>query len=564
MCIRGFGITDVRQTFSTIMSDQHNPVWRLLQLCLVATAALVAVGETPNFVVLFIDDMGLNQVSVPTRGNFYGYTGVNGTISTPNIAKLAAEGLLFQTWYSSFHLCSPSRASMMTGRYSVRSGIGIPPDKYAPHAPGPNARGKTVFSGEAIGGLPLNETTTAEALRGAGYATHMVGKWHLGTRREYMPTSRGFDTYLGIPFSQDMGPSFWAPGPAVEPMKPTPIPLVKNDSHIIEQPVDLSTLAQRYASSASSFITEQAAAKRPFYLYVPFNHIHQPNSCGPDFCGRSSRGPIGDAVEEVDWAIGQIMAALQHAGVDDNTLVIFTSDNGAPAKGDPAGNKPLRGYKGQVWEGGFRMPGIARWPGRITPGTMSRAIVSTLDIHPTLLTIADVPLPTDRIMDGMDLSPILFQGSQAGHKCFFFYHNAVAANAENELWAARCGDYKAYWSVNDKGPGWKPGLQNPPLMFNLVEDPGESAPIDNATDLYKNVLKEISDERAKHIATLDVVPDQMGRGNSNVYAFCSDPTSKPINCTMNPENWKPQSICQTPACLNSNKVLAKGCANTTF
>ncbi len=532
---------------------------RLLRLFLVVSTALAAVGETPNFVVLFVDDMGLNQISVPTRGNFYGYTGDGGAISTPNIAKLAAEGLLFQTWYSSFHVCSPSRASMMTGRYSVRSGIGIPNNQYAPHAPGPSAGANMVLTAEAIGGLPLNETTTAEALRGAGYATHMIGKWHLGVRPEYMPTSRGFDTYLGIPFSQDMGHSFWKPGPPGEPFFPVPIPLVKNDSHIIEQPVDLSSLAQRYAASATSFIAEQAAAKRPFYLYVPFNHVHGPNSCGPDFCGRAENGPIGDAVEEVDWAVGQIMAALQDAGVDDNTLVFFTSDNGAPRGGDEAGNKPLRGYKAQVWEGGFREPGIARWPGRIPSGTLTRAIASTLDIHPTLLTIANVSLPTDRIMDGIDLSPILFQGSQTGHQCYFFYHSAIAAFANDELWAVRCGDYKAYWSVNNAGPGWKTGPQNPPLLFNLVEDPGENTPVGNTTDEYQKVLKNLSDERAKHIASLDIVPNQNGRGSSNVYAFCSDPTSEP-NCTINPENWKVQSICQTPACLK-DKVLAKGCAN---
>jgi arylsulfatase A-like enzyme len=342
-----------------------------LLVVLAATSVATASTAKPNFVVLFVDDMGIDQIEVPKPANVYGYTGNNGKIKTPNLAKFASQGLLFQTWYSSFHVCSPSRASMMTGRYSIRSGVGIPNIIYAPDAPGPSSGGNCVFTAESIGGLPLNETTTAEALKKLGYATMALGKWHLGQRDIYLPTSRGFDEYLGIPFSQDMGISFWEPRgwkPA-EPYFPSPLPLL-NGTTVIEQPCGLHTVVKKYSKAAAGFIEKQAKAGTPFYLYVPYNHVHGPNSCGPDYCGKSSRGPIGDAVEEMDWSVGQIMASLESSGVDNNTLVFFSSDNGSPQR--PDGNRPLRGYKATTWEGGFREPGMARWPGRIQPGESVR------------------------------------------------------------------------------------------------------------------------------------------------------------------------------------------------
>lgn len=250
-----------------------------MQAILAASAALAAAASKPNFLVFFVDDMGIDQIAVPKPAGWVGYTGNNGTIATPNFAKLASEGLLFQNWYSSFHVCSPSRASMMTGRYSIRSGIGIPNNPYAPHAPGPSNPSNMVLTAEAIGGLPLNETTTAEALRAAGYWCGMVGKWHLGQREQYLPTSRGFDAYVGIPFSQDMGTSFWEGASPHEPFQPTPVPLL-NGTTVVEQPTGLHHLARTYADTVGGFIATQAAARVPWYIYVSFNHIHAPNSCG--------------------------------------------------------------------------------------------------------------------------------------------------------------------------------------------------------------------------------------------------------------------------------------------
>jgi arylsulfatase A len=376
-----------------------------------------------------------------------------------------------------------------------------------------------------------------------------------------------------------MGLSFWEhrngdkPNP---PFQPTPLPLLHarrggGNATVLEQPVSLDTLVDRYSEFAERFIRRSAEADKSFYLYVPFNHIHAPNSCSVRFCGKSRRGPVGDATEEADWAVGRIMGALQSAGVDNDTITFFTSDNGAPLNNDVSGNHPLRGGKAQVWEGGFREPGIVRWPGRIAPGSISQAIVSTMDIHPTLLGLAGVPLPTDRIIDGIDLSSILFgrrDGRDAGHACYFMYRAAAAVNASGELFAVRCGDVKAYfatWGVAPPKP-YLPGRQDPPLLFNLLSDPGEATPLDRESQAYRAALAAINTAKASHLATLTPVPDQNGRGSDDDLAVCSDPRSKSKfpqwpPCTINPENWRPAATCASSACLKANPAFEQRCAN---
>jgi arylsulfatase A len=275
--------------------------------------------------------MGIDQIEVPDSQRAYGYTGNNHTIKTPHVSRLAAEGLVFQNWYSAYHICSPSRAAMMTGRLPIRSGC----------VPG-------VFSADAVGGLPANETTMAEALAPHGYRTMAIGKWHLGQRTEFLPTNRGFQSYLGIPFSQDMGLSWWEncvgrenhtavcnPPPLSPPQgggRPTPLPLFANLT-IIAQPAGLYTIAQRYATAATTFIAHSAAAGDPFLLYLPFNHIHGPSSCSATSCGQSVRGPVGDATQDMDRALGEVMDAIRaDKRVSNSTLVFFTSDNGAPQR----------------------------------------------------------------------------------------------------------------------------------------------------------------------------------------------------------------------------------------
>ena len=325
--------------------------------------------------ILFADDLGINQIVA--AGKPYGYTGVSGATKTPHLAKFAEEGTTYMNWYSAFHVCTPSRASMMTGRLPIRVGLG-----------------DGVLSASAVGGLQANETTMAESMTKMGYETAMFGKvcllclhrntndntvlvpciqWHLGQQEKYLPHNRGFSSYFGVPFSCDMGCSPWhGPHPTAcgGPFVPTPIPLISgvpgSKAVVLEQPADLSTLTQRYADWGSAFITKQTAAQKPWLLYASFNHVHVTDAnytkanpppgfsdwqfSSKKFCGSSGRGGTGDAVQELDDAVGQLVAAVKAAGADNNTVMFFTSDNGNPEYGDMLGNLPLRGFKASNWE----------------------------------------------------------------------------------------------------------------------------------------------------------------------------------------------------------------------
>lgn len=536
----------------------------------------------PNIVILFVDDMGSNQVNVPiaTTHNFHSYTGDNHTITTPNVARLAREGMLFQTWYSGFQVCSPSRASLMTGRLPVRVGIGMPEDAHGGAPGSPNAGGNVVLTAESIGGLPQNETSYAIStlLRDkAGYATACVGKWHLGRgyNDEYMPTNTGFDTYLGIPFSQDMGISFWRGGqdaPFKPPFFPSPVPLVDNLT-IVEQPVGLHTLAAKYTARIDEFIHQNAAAKRPFFLYVPWSHIHAPNSCGPAFCNTSTRGPVGDAVQEVDWAVGEVMASIKAAGVDDNTIVFFTSDNGAPLGGDKLGNLPRRGGKASAWEGGYAEPGIVRWPGHIAPGSASTEIASTMDLLPTALALAGLDiatlLPSSRTIDGINLLPLLrgMPGAK-GHECYFYYSMKGAGpvgylvgpeKLPSGLAAVRCGAFKAHYQ---RKYGAKDVAH--PALYDLSGDDHEQTPLTASDPRFAPAMAAIEAARTTHLASLVYVPSQNERGSDNALRFCAEPNSKAKyptfpSCTSNPENWRPPQICGSAACLHANPQFVALC-----
>ena len=456
-------------------------------------------------------------------------------------------------------------------------------------------------------------------------------QWHLGQRDEYLPTSNaGFHEYLGVPFSQDMGTSFWAGRQTSYPFRPTPLPLLNGSAaggvSVIEQPADLSTLVSKYVNFASAFISRNTQAQRPWYLYVPFNHVHAPNSCNPRFCGRSPRGPVGDAVEETDWAVGQIMAVVAASGAAaSNTITFFTSDNGAPLgakdsqatfSSDFSGNLPLRGAsplvtrarcvravalspshthslsaaggKAQVWEGGFREPAIIHWPGRIKAGSISQAVASTMDIHVTILALAQQPLPTDRVIDGMDLSKVIFgQGGadqDQGHACYYFYRAAAAVNASQELFAVRCGEHKMYWATNGAPPPngstcvpdhcWSCRSQytcDPPLLVNLITDPGENTPISPNSAEYAAIREKITAAKAAHVATITPVPDQNGRGSDLKYAICGAVNTSTAAveeerdgvpaCTMTPANWRPEGICSSQACRASDKSVPGKCGN---
>ena len=320
-----------------------------------AASALAARVAKPNIVLIFCDDLG------------YGDLGVYGSkIRTPNIDRLAHEGVRFTQFYSANPVCSPSRAALLTGRYPTR--VGVP----------------TVLFPQNKNGLNLDAVTLANMLKDAGYRTSCIGKWHLGSQPEYLPTQRGFDEYLGIPYSNDMTPRVLLDGTTV-----------------VEQTATLETLTQRYTERAVQFIERKST--QPFFLYLPHTYPHIPLGASEKFKGMSPLGLYGDVVEELDWSTGEIMAALKRNGLDSNTLVMFSSDNGPWYEGSPGA---LRGRKGSTYEGGVREPFIARFPGRIPKGIVARGVAGTIDILPTLAGLSGAALPKAPL-DGLDIWPLM-------------------------------------------------------------------------------------------------------------------------------------------------------------
>lgn len=317
--------------------------------------ALAAPERKPNIVMILCDDLG------------YGDPGCyGGRIRTPNIDRMAAEGVRFTDFYAANPVCSPSRAALLTGKYPTR--VGVP----------------RVLSAADTGGLDLGEKTLADHLKADGYRTMIVGKWHLGRTPEYLPHRRGFDHWFGIPYSNDMRPR-----------------RLMRDDRVLEEEANLDNLTERYAQECVKFIRE--SRKNPFFLYFPHTFPHIPLAASPRFRGKSPLGLYGDTVEEVDWSVGQILQTLKSEGLERNTLVMFSSDNGPWYEGSPG---RLRGRKGFTFEGGMRVPFIAWMPGRIPAGTLSRQLASMMDVMPTSLKLAGQPVPSSGI-DGIDLWPIL-------------------------------------------------------------------------------------------------------------------------------------------------------------
>lgn len=351
-----------------------------------ATAQEAPASPKPNIVILYADDLGYGDLGS------YG----NPVIKTPNLDHLAQEGARFTSFYA-HPACSQSRSALLTGRYPVRPGC-------VPQVLGP----------EAETGLAASEITIASALKTQGYKTKAIGKWHLGhAKEEFLPTAHGFDEYFGLLYSNDM----------IRPWVQTdrPLQLYRNTEALPEH-VDQSTLTRRYTEEAVKFIKDNAGG--PFFLYLPYAMTHLPLAVSPDFRGKSRGGLYGDAVEELDWSAGIILQALKDAGVDNNTLFIWSSDNGPwqnlpdrmlQTGPDGLDNKawhvgtpgPFRASKGSTYEGGVRVPGIFRWPGHIPAGQTIAALARTLDILPTVLTAAGVAIPNDRPIDGKNLLPLL-------------------------------------------------------------------------------------------------------------------------------------------------------------
>jgi arylsulfatase A-like enzyme len=444
-----------------------------------ATTASAAEPLKPNFVVILADDLGYGDLAC------YGHP----TIRTPNLDRMAAQGMRFTDFYVAAEVCTPSRAALMTGRLPIRNGMCH--DK------------RRVLFLDSAGGLPASELTIARMLKARGYATGCVGKWHLGHHPQFLPTRHGFDSYFGIPYSNDMDRdgSVGPKGRAAffEPKSEYWKPPFMRDATVLERSPDQTQLTPRYTAEALKFIRANKA--KPFFLYFAHNFPHVPLFASQQFRGKSRRGLYGDVVEELDWSVGQVLDALRAEGLAENTLVFFTSDNGPWLIFDTHGGSAglLRDGKGSTWEGGMREPGIAWWPGRIKPGVIQRAMASSLDLLPTFAALAGATLPRDLLLDGVDMSPLLL-GKGPGKRDAMFYYRGT------QLFAVRKGPFKAHFitrSGYDKDP---PAPHDPPLLFDLGADPGER--FDVAKD-HPDALAAIAMEVERHRATVTPVRSQL-------------------------------------------------------
>jgi len=439
-------------------------------------AASVAAAP-PNVVIIFADDLG------------YGDLGTFGhpTIHTPNLDRMAVEGQKWTNFYVAASVCTPSRAGLLTGRLPIRSGM-------------VDDRVRVLFP-DSHGGLPASEITIAEVLKKRGYTTGAIGKWHLGHQPRRLPTTQGFDTYYGIPYSNDMDKTEGSPkGDALwdDPdYKNFHVPLMR-DEEIIERPVDQHTITRRYTEEAVRFI--QANKSKPFFLYLAHSLPHVPLFRSREFAGKSLRGLFGDVIEEIDWSAGQVTQALKDSGVAGNTLVVFTSDNGPWLTFDEQGGSagPLREGKGSTWEGGMREPTIFWWPGKLRPGVVHE-MGSTLDLLPTIAKISGGDVPDDRVMDGYDLTPVLFGTGKSPRNQMIFYRGT-------RVFAARVGDYKAHYFTRSGYRDKTETPHDPPLLYHLGHDPGEHWDI--AAD-HPDVLAAIQKAVDAHKATVKPVKNQL-------------------------------------------------------
>jgi arylsulfatase A-like enzyme len=389
-----------------------------------------AMDTRPNFIVIFTDDLGYGDLGC------YG----NPTIRTPHLDQMVRDGIRMTSFYAAAAVCSPSRAALLTGRYPVRCGM--------PGNTGPTSDAH----------LPTEEITLAQALKVEGYRTMAIGKWHLGHQRpELLPTGRGFDAWYGLPYSNDMR----------KPWVQTDEPLqLFRDTEPIEHPVDQDTLTERYTEEAVRFIED--VGDEPFFLYLAHSMPHLPVHTSDRFRGQSDADLYGDVIETIDWSTGRIREALKNRGIENNTLVIFTSDNGPwlnlPERMLQEGNEwwhagspgPLRGAKGTTYEGGFRVPMIACWPGEISAGIESRDVTSTLDFFPTLVAAAGGEPPAGRTMDGHDIMPMLKGERNVPHDFFYYFLGSALQGIRHGPWKYR-----------------KENAEAAAELYHLGRDPGE-------------------------------------------------------------------------------------------
>ena len=401
----------------------------------------------PNVILINCDDLG------------YGDLGCYGSRrnDTPNADRLAAEGTRFTHFCMASCVCSPSRAAMLTGCHPARIGF----DRFGEHP--------VLFPGDALGLDPAEETL-ATLLRRRGYATQMVGKWHCGDQPAFLPTAHGFDHYLGIPYSNDMGRQVGR-----DRMLP-PLPMLR-DQEVVDQQFDMAAVTQRYTEESVRFVRENR--ERPFFLYLAHMYVHLPLIVPERLLARSRNGPYGAAVAAIDWSTGRLLRELDELGLAEGTLVLFTSDNGSRVRGEGGSNGPLRGLKGESWEGGYRVPLIARMPGRVPAGETREQLVASMDLLPTVaaLTGADAP---ERPIDGRDRSALLLGGEDDGGDSEGDFGGNSGGGADRFVYtmgetpvAIRDARHKLF-VARETVPGGV-GPVDPVLeLYDLREDPGES------------------------------------------------------------------------------------------
>ncbi len=404
---------------------------------------LSADESSPNFVIVLCDNLG------------YGDIGCFGSKKhrTPHVDRLAREGTKFTSFYVSSGVCTPSRASLMTGCYPRRVNM------HQSH------NGGVVLRPLAHRGLHPDEITIAELLKARGYATALIGKWHLGDQPQFLPTRQGFDLYYGIPYSDDMTPR--------EGQRWPPLPLMRGEQ-VVEAHADRHTLTKRYTEESIEFMT--AHRERPFLLIL--SHAMPGSTRAPfaseAFRGQSANGAWGDSVEEIDWSTGEIIAALKRLDLDDRTLVIWTSDNGAPRRDPPQGlNLPLGGWGYTSMEGGMRVPCLMRWPGKISAGKVCDEIATTMDLLPTLAKLAGSEPPADRTIDGRDIRPLMSgrEGAKSPHEAFFYYYR-------DTLHAVRSGPWKLHLALPKGAPTFRGDAdRSRARLFNLDNDIAETTDV---------------------------------------------------------------------------------------
>jgi arylsulfatase A len=458
-----------------------------LSCALTVAAPRPAAQRAPNFIIVYADDLGYADV-----GPFSTLRGAARPV-TPNLDRMASEGITLTSFYVAQAVCSASRAALLTGAYPNRIGI------------------QGALNHRAQHGLAASETTIAEILKPRGYATAIYGKWHLGHQKPFLPLQHGFDEYFGLPYSNDM----WPRHPQQKDFYPD-LPLIEGDEVTTHDP-DQSQLTKWYTERAVGFIERNR--DRPFFLFVPHSMPHVPVFASDAFRGTTPGGIYGDVIAELDWSVGQILDAVRRTKLDNDTLVIFTSDNGPwLSYGNHAGSSgPFREGKGTAFEGGVRVPFVARWSGRIPRGAVGPLPAMTVDLLPTIAGLAGARVPSDRILDGRDMWPLL-----AGRRDAASPHDALYFYWGDELHAVRSGRWKLhlphpYQSLKRAGHNGAPGEYERKTielsLFDLESDAGEST---NVATRHPEVVRKLQEfaERARD----DLGDSLTGRTGKNVRA----------------------------------------------